>query len=175
MANFEMNPNELLQPKFYPKLAQDIQECQVYLTGEQGYLESQDHSAYNLTLKQKDARERIERQVKLKNTLESNILSMEHRITIEKDPVEKAELEADLMRDRGRLQKVNIQLEKGEGESALEMAHNSGEAKMLEVYVKAYRQSVLDYINDYVVPGNLGEGTVTFEGVEYVAALATQE
>ncbi|WP_338393026.1 hypothetical protein [Fulvitalea axinellae] len=57
----------------------------------------------------------------------------------------------------------------------MDLVHANSDSIALELQRLAHRQAVINYIERFVVPGNLGAGTVTFDGVEYVAEEVAQD
>ncbi|BDD07808.1 hypothetical protein FUAX_02400 [Fulvitalea axinellae] len=175
MTTFILEPSRLVRPDVYPKLAQNLVDCQIYLSGEQKYIRELGYKAFEKEAEEEKAEGKRQRFVEDKKKLESEIQTTELRISVELDPKQKERLETHLEGLKIKLRQMGYKEEDDAGQSLMELTHTNAEGELFELYVKAYRQSVLDYINDYVVPGTIGEGTVEFEGVEYVAELAAQD
>ncbi|MEH0156812.1 hypothetical protein V6R21_21960 [Limibacter armeniacum] len=93
--------------------------------------------------------------------------TLQEDIATEQDAQKKEDLEHELMGVTYKIGEVNRLLTRSIG--GLDFIRDNAELKANEAIVAQVKQGVLTYLNDYVVTGNLGSGTVTFDGQAFVA------
>ncbi|MEH0157122.1 hypothetical protein V6R21_23575 [Limibacter armeniacum] len=90
------------------------------------------------------------------------------KIANESDPAKKSELEHTLKGVSFKIGEIDRQLSKNLG--GMYLIKDFVNIKTSEAIIQEVKQGMVTYLNDYFVPGNLGSGTVTFDGVDYTAS-----
>ncbi|BDD10173.1 hypothetical protein FUAX_26050 [Fulvitalea axinellae] len=174
MAEFVVRSEDLIPPSDYPAIADSLPKCQTYLDGESSFLVKTQHRAFGKMIREESLGKKVGDLLFDKKVLAQEINILTSTAEQETDPYLKRKVLSDLKLTEAKLELIELELESKKSVSAKDVFHANADATILDVKYRAYRQAIIDYLNNYVVPGNIGEGSVTFEGVEYVAELATQ-
>ncbi|BDD08302.1 hypothetical protein FUAX_07340 [Fulvitalea axinellae] len=171
----QLKPENCIPPEDYPKIAENLGQCQTYIDEETKYIRQILYKALGKEAKEDTLDGKVANLLDIKQKLVRDIAGLEFTISQEQDANLLAKFEVDLAVYKARLLKINFDLENNKSDSIADVHHATTDAIVFGQKYRIYRQALLNYINDYVVPGNIGEGSVFFEGVEYVASLASQD
>ncbi|BDD08272.1 hypothetical protein FUAX_07040 [Fulvitalea axinellae] len=174
MSQFTVNSIDLIPASHYPKIADNLEDCQTYLYSEQLHLKEMYHDYVKEELKEKAEEKRALRLIEQRKSLEDKEWMLQQGIAREIDPERKETLQAELKTTEGMLWELNLKLKKEGKGNVTDVLRANTKAIFLDTQYKAYRKAIVMYLEDYVSTGVIGEGTVTFFDMEFTASAVAQ-
>ncbi|BDD10507.1 hypothetical protein FUAX_29390 [Fulvitalea axinellae] len=174
MKRESLSPENIIESADYAKIATTLVLCQAFLTEGDRYLQDVLHSALGKGKRENSLERAVVRIMERRKELQRNIRTENNNIAEETDELELQRLRGRVKRYEGELEELEADFLAKKSTSFSEVSQTAADFLALSNKYEAYRQAVINYINDYVVPGNIGEGTVVFDGVEYTASLVEQ-
>ncbi|BDD10986.1 hypothetical protein FUAX_34180 [Fulvitalea axinellae] len=167
MKKIEITSSELINYARYARIASNIAECQAYLKGEEAFLSNLEWERLKIVRKELRLAAQSESWIERGQSLNDEVTKLTVAVARETDPKRKDYLEASLKTAEGELEMYNLEAQDREKTPESILIRETSRRKFIEAQQELHREAVLDYIRDFVVPGNVGEGTVIFEGQEY--------
>ncbi|BDD08095.1 hypothetical protein FUAX_05270 [Fulvitalea axinellae] len=173
MKKIEVSSTDLIPEEKYPVIATDIAGCQIFSDGVSrlvGKLKfSEIESEVDEQRKEETALNKLNRIKDLQGAVATYTVLVEQEL----NPDRKKVLEAKLNNYQGQLTLKTVEAEVAKKSFFAPLLEENIKQSQGSVYSELLEEAMIDYLNDFVVPGNIGEGTVTFQGVEYVAEAVT--
>ncbi|BDD10063.1 hypothetical protein FUAX_24950 [Fulvitalea axinellae] len=173
MLTKQVTSHQFITPSRYPLLAKDMQTCQAIADFVTSLIMQHSLKALKSHITEDNKEQSAEKANKQVKELTRLISNLENNIVNETDPQEIDDLEVKLDMAKAQLRALKKKLTKGDSLNGIQACYEDLKQANNDNSSEIMRAAFIDYLNDYVVPGNLGEGTVTFEGIEYVAEAVT--
>ncbi|BDD08139.1 hypothetical protein FUAX_05710 [Fulvitalea axinellae] len=163
----------ILSPEKYPEVASNIGECQAVANEIMLQRDKSQVVLIRANIREGEAEARDISEASETARLETVINILQNQIPQTPNALVREGLEAELLEAQAQLANLKVKAKRRAASPIVKHMRGNIRQNTSEVEVTMWVADFVSYLNDYVVPGNIGEGSVWFDGNEYVAQAVT--